>query len=81
MTRNFIQQPDNIIIMTSNSSVNMTKTYTITITKEDGGFVGTYDELRAVSEGGTFGETIQNVREAVSLAAESGNFNMLITEQ
>ncbi len=63
------------------------KTYTVVLTKdlEDGGFVGTCDELHAVSEGDTFGEVMSNMREAVELAAEvSGNitdFNMLIVEK
>ena len=63
------------------------KTYTIVITKdtEDGGFVGTCDELRAVSEGDTFGEIMENMREAVCMGVEAygytGDFNMLVTEQ
>lgn len=63
------------------------KTYTVVITKdlEEGGFVGRCDELRAVSEGDTYGEIMENMKEAVDLAAEaSGNptdFNMLIVEQ
>lgn len=63
------------------------KTYAVVITKdlEEGGFVGTCDELHAVSEGDTFGEIMENMREAMELAAEEGgsatDFNMLITEQ
>lgn len=63
------------------------KTYAVVITKdlEDGGFVGTCDELHAVSEGNTFGEIIENMKEAVELAAEESgsptDFNMLIIEQ
>ena len=63
------------------------KTYAVVITKdaEEGGFVGTCDELHAVSEGDTFGEIIENMKEAVELAAEecgnSTDFNMLIIEQ
>ena len=62
------------------------KTYAVVITRdlEDGGFVGRCDELHANSQGDTFGETIENMKEAVEIAAEeSGNlagFNMLITE-
>ncbi|MCE2498487.1 MAG: type II toxin-antitoxin system HicB family antitoxin [Nitrosopumilaceae archaeon] len=63
------------------------KTYSVVITKdlEEGGFVGTCDELHAVSEGDTFGEMMGNIREAMELAAEEGgsatDFNMLVTEQ
>ena len=63
------------------------KTYAVVITKdtEEGGFVGTCDELHAVSEGDAFGETMENMKEAAELAAEEcGNptdFNMLIIEQ
>ena len=62
------------------------KTYAIVITKdlEDGGFVGTCNELHAVS-GDTLGEIIENMKEAVELAAEESknptDFNMLIIEQ
>ena len=63
------------------------KTYTIVITKdpEEGGFVGTCDELHAVSEGDTFGEVMGNMKEAADLASEErGNttpFNLLVVEQ
>ena len=63
------------------------KTYTVVITKdlEDGGFVGRCDELHANSQGDSFGEIIENMKEAVELAAEESesptDFNMLITEQ
>lgn len=63
------------------------KTYAVVIAKdlEEGGFVGTCDELHAVSEGDTFGEMIENMKEAVELAAEEcgspTDFNMLIIEQ
>ncbi len=63
------------------------KTYAVVITKdlEDGGFVGTCDELHAVSEGGTFGAVAESMKEAVGLAAEERgsptDFNMLIIEQ
>lgn len=63
------------------------KTYTVVITKdlEEGGFVGRCDELHAVSEGDTFGDIMENMKEAVELAAEESkrptDFNMLIIEQ
>lgn len=63
------------------------KTYSVVITKdlEEGGFIGTCDELHAVSEGDTFGELMENMREAMDLAAEEGghatNFNILVMEQ
>lgn len=63
------------------------KTYSVVITKdlEEGGFVATCDELHAVSEGDTFGEMMEDMREAMELAAEEGghatDFNMLIMEQ
>ena len=61
------------------------KTYTVTITKDnDGIFVGRCDELHANSQGDTFGKIVENMREAVELAAEeigsATNFNMLIVE-
>ena len=63
------------------------KTYTIVLTPdlEEGGFVGTCDELHAVSEGDTFGEVMENMRDAMELAVEAnGNttdFNMLVIEK
>ncbi len=69
------------------STIVQKKTYSVVITKdlEEGGFVGTCDELHAVSEGDTFGEIMENMKEAMELAAEEGgnatDFNMLITEQ
>ena len=63
------------------------KTYAVVITKdlEEGAFVGTCDELHAVSEGETFGEIMENMKEAVELAAgECGSptdFHMLIIER
>ena len=63
------------------------KTYTVVLTKdlEEGGFVGTCDELHAVSEGETFGEVMGNVREAMECAVEANgrttDFNMLVMEQ
>ncbi len=69
------------------STIIQKKTYAVTIVKdlEDGVFVGRCDELHANSQGDTFGEIVENMKEAVELAAEeSGNstdFNMLIIEQ
>ena len=69
------------------SSTMQKKTYTIVITRdeEDGGFVGRCNELHANSQGETYGEIMQNIKEAVELAAEeSGNtsdFNMLVVQK
>ncbi len=63
------------------------KTYSVVITRdrEEGGFVGRCDELHANSQGETYGETVENMKEAVELAAEelesATDFNMLIIEQ
>lgn len=62
------------------------KTYSVVITKDDDGiFVGRCDELHANSQGETFGEIIENMKEAVELAAEelghTTDFNMLIIER
>ena len=68
------------------SSTIQKKTYTVVIThdKIDGGFVGVCDELNAFSQGETYGEIMENMKEAVELAAENaGNtddFNMLIIQ-
>ena len=68
------------------SATMQKKTYSVMITKDDDGiFVGRCDELHANSQGETFGEIVENMREAVELAAEElGNatdFNMLIVER
>ncbi len=69
------------------SSTIQKRTYTIVITSDeiDGGFVGVCDELNAFSQGETYGEVMENMKEAVELAAEeSGNtddFNMLIVQK
>ena len=63
------------------------KTYTIIITpdKIEGGFVGRCDELHANSQGETYGEIMENMKEAVDLASEEiGNaddFNLLIIQK
>ena len=60
------------------------KTYTVTIVKDEGGFVGRCNELHANSQGETYGDIMENMKEAVELAAqELGNkrdFDMLITQ-
>ncbi len=62
------------------------KTYTVVITpdKIDGGFIGECDELSAFSQGETYGEIMENIKEAMELAAEeSGNtddFNTLVIQ-
>ncbi len=69
------------------STIIQKKTYTVIITKdlEEDRFAGRCDELHANSEGNTFGEIMENMKEAVELAAEESgsptDFNMLITEQ
>ena len=63
------------------------KTYTVVLIPdlEEGGFVGTCDELHAVSEGDTFGEVMENMKEAMESAAEErGNttdFDILVMER
>lgn len=48
------------------------KVYTVTITEDDadGGFVGRCEELHANSEGETYGEIMENMREVMKLAAK-----------
>ena len=63
------------------------KTYTVVLTPdlEEGGFVGTCGELHAVSEGDTFGEVMENMKEAMESAAEErGNttdFDILVMKR
>ena len=62
------------------------KTYSVTITKDDEGlFIGVCDELHANSQGESFGEIVENMKDAVGLVAEEvdniTDFNMLIIEQ
>ncbi len=62
------------------------KTYSVTITKDDEGlFIGRCDELHANSQGESFGEIVENMKDAVGLVAEEvdniADFNMLIIEQ
>jgi len=69
------------------SSTMQKKTYTVVITPDesDGGFVGVCDELGAFSQGETYGEVMENIKEAVELAAEEAggtdDFNMLIVQR
>ena len=48
-------------------------------------FIGRCDELHANSQGDTFGEIVENMKEAVELVAETSgsitDFNLLIIEQ
>ncbi len=68
------------------SSTIQKKTYTIIITPDsiDGGFVGRCDELHANSQGETYGEIMENMKEAVELASKeignTGDFNMLVIQ-
>ena len=61
------------------------KTFAVVITKdpEAGGFVGECTELHAYSEDDTFGEIMENMKEAIELAIEDDptDFNMLVIEQ
>ena len=63
------------------------RTYTIVVTpdEDEGGFVGRCDELHANSQGDTYGEVMENMKEAVELAVEEIDsaigFNMLIVEK
>ena len=63
------------------------KPYTIVISRDetDGGFIGVCDELNAFSQGETFGEVMENAREAVGLASKevcsTGEFDMLVIQK
>ena len=61
------------------------RTFDVVLTRDDdvGGFVGECAELHAYSEGDTFGQTVENMKEAIELAIEDDPtyFNMLIIEQ
>ena len=69
------------------SSALQKKIYKITITKDnnEGGFIGRCDELHANSQGETYGEIMENMKEAVELAAKGlGNkhdFDILISQK
>lgn len=61
------------------------KTFDVIITKdiEVGGFVGECMELHAYSEGDTFSEIVESMKEVMELAIEDDptDFNMLVIEQ
>lgn len=69
------------------SIVQDRKIYKITITKDDeeGGFVGRCDELHANSQGETYGEVMENMKEVVELAAKEfqniDNFDLHVTQK
>lgn len=69
------------------SSTVQKKTYTVIITKDeiDGGFIGRCDELHANSQGETYGELMENMKEAIELAVEgidnTDYFNILIVQK
>lgn len=67
------------------SSTIQKKTYTIVLTKdEDGGLVGRCNELHANSQGDTYGQVIENMKESVELAAKEqekiSDFNLLVVQ-
>ena len=61
------------------------RTYDVIIAKDNevGGYVGTCEELHAYSEGNTFGEIMENMKEAIDLAIEDSqiDFNLLIIQK
>ncbi len=67
------------------SSLIQKKTYTVVITKDmdDGGFVGRCNKLHANSQGETYKEVMENMKEAIELAAEDkrNNFNLNIIQK
>ncbi len=67
------------------SSTIQKKTYTVVIAKddEDGGFVGRCDELHANSQGETYDEIMENMKEAIELAGEDkhSEFNPLVIQK
>ncbi len=67
------------------SSTVQKKTYTVIITpdKIDGGFVGRCDELHAYSQAETYGEIMENMKEAIEVSIDEGDmheFNMLVVQ-
>ena len=66
------------------SSVVRKKTYTILIApdKINGGFIGSCGELHAFSQGQTYGEIMENMKEAVELSIQDNmhDYNMLIIQ-
>ncbi len=69
------------------SSTIQKKTYTVVITKdeEEGGFVGRCAELHANSQGETYGEIMENMKDAIELALEDfenvDDFNLLVVQK
>ena len=63
------------------------KTYTVIVTKdkEEGGFVGRCDSLHANSQGETYGEIMENMKDVMGLAAKTidkiDDFNMLVIQK
>lgn len=63
------------------------KTYTIVITtdKSEDGFIGRCDELHANSQGETYGEIMENMKDVVELTAKTfdgvDDFNMLVIQK
>jgi len=65
------------------SSTLQKKTYTVILTRdEDNMITGRCDELHANSEGNTYGEVVQNMKEVIELMIDELNyekeFNMTI---
>ncbi len=64
------------------SSTIQKKTYTVIITpdKDGGGFFGRCEELHANSQGGTYGQVVENMKEAVEVSIDDNisDFNMLV---
>ena len=83
----FVKLTTFLIFVQLHISMNYTigeKTYAVVITKdESGGFIGECEELHAYSQGETFGEMMENIKEAVELAAEDkhSEFNLLIIQK
>ncbi len=63
------------------------KVYEVMITedKSEGGFVGRCAELHANSQGETFGEVMENIKDAMGLAIEDSenaiDYDLLITQK
>lgn len=63
------------------------KTYTVVIMedKEEGGYVGRCDELHANSQGETYGEIMENMKDVMELMAktidDTDDFNVLVIQK
>lgn len=63
------------------------KIYTVVLTldREDGGYVGRCDELHANSQGETYGEVMENMKDVMELTARDidgiTDFNMLVIQK